>query len=122
MSGYGGKLPVRVTWLLGPEIAKNRLSRFSNIPATTIPQASLFPYFVPTAKLLLMAEGTNRKSSAIVSGAGSLEMWSRNLLTKRLNLEWLILQAPMGDVSTPALAAAVSNAGGLGGITANDGR
>jgi nitronate monooxygenase len=49
-------------------------------------------------------------------------MWSRNLLTKRLNLEWLILQAPMGDVSTPALAAAVSNAGGLGGITAHDGR
>ena len=38
------------------------------------------------------------------------------------NPEWLILQAPMGDVSTPALAAAVSNAGGLGGITANDGR
>ena len=69
-----------------------------------------------------MAEGTNRKLSAIVSGAGSLEMWSRNLVTKRLNLEWPILQAPMGDVSTPALAAAVSNAGGLGGITANEGR
>ena len=122
MPEVGCKLTVSMTWLKQPLLAKNRLSRFSNIPATTIPQASLFPYFVPTAKLLLMAEGTNRKLSAIVSGAGSLEMWSRNLLTKRLNLEWLILQAPMGDVSTPALAAAVSNAGGLGGITANDGR
>ena len=43
-------------------------------------------------------------------------MWSRNVLTKRLNLEWPILQAPMGNLSTPSLAAAVSNAGGLGGI------
>jgi nitronate monooxygenase len=43
-------------------------------------------------------------------------MWSRNALTKRLNLEWPILQAPMGNLSTPSLAAAVSNAGGLGGI------
>jgi len=43
-------------------------------------------------------------------------MWSRNAFTERLNLEWPILQAPMGEVSTPALAAAVSNAGGLGGI------
>lgn len=43
-------------------------------------------------------------------------MWSQNALTKRLNLEWPILQAPMGDKTTPALAAAVSNAGGLGGL------
>ena len=43
-------------------------------------------------------------------------MWSRNALTERLNLEWPILQAPMGDLTTPALAAAVSNAGGLGGL------
>src|SRR5580700_5397091 len=43
-------------------------------------------------------------------------MWSRNAFTERLNLEWPILQAPMGWLSTPALAAAVSNAGGLGGI------
>ena len=42
-------------------------------------------------------------------------MWSRNALTERLNLKWPILQAPMGWLSTPALAAAVSNAGGLGG-------
>jgi nitronate monooxygenase len=43
-------------------------------------------------------------------------MWSRNALTQRLNLKWPILQAPMGWLSTPALAAAVSNAGGLGGL------
>ncbi len=43
-------------------------------------------------------------------------MWSRNALTERLDLEWPILQAPMGSNSTPALAAAVSNAGGLGGL------
>jgi nitronate monooxygenase len=43
-------------------------------------------------------------------------MWSRNALTERLRLEWPIFQAPMGSYSTPALAAAVSNAGGLGGI------
>jgi len=36
-------------------------------------------------------------------------------LTERLNLKWPILQAPMGSASTPALAAAVSDAGGLGG-------
>ena len=43
-------------------------------------------------------------------------MWSNNWLTERLNLKWPILQAPMGGNSTPALAAAVSNAGGLGGL------
>ncbi len=43
-------------------------------------------------------------------------MWPRNALTERLNLRWPILQAPMGWLSTPALAAAVSNAGGLGGL------
>ena len=43
-------------------------------------------------------------------------MWSQNALTDRLNLKWPILQAPMGSISTPALAAAVSNAGGLGGL------
>jgi nitronate monooxygenase len=40
----------------------------------------------------------------------------RNALTERLTLRWPILQAPMGSLSTPALAAAVSNAGGLGGL------
>ena len=43
-------------------------------------------------------------------------MWPRNALTERLNLQWPIIQAPMGSASTPALAAAVSNAGGLGGL------
>jgi nitronate monooxygenase len=43
-------------------------------------------------------------------------MWSRNAFTDRLDLKWPILQAPMGWLSTPALAAAVSNAGGLGGL------
>ena len=31
-------------------------------------------------------------------------MWSRNAFTERLNLEWPILQAPMGELSTPELA------------------
>jgi nitronate monooxygenase len=43
-------------------------------------------------------------------------MWSRNAFAERLRLKWPILQAPMGWLSTPALAAAVSNAGGLGGL------
>jgi nitronate monooxygenase len=47
---------------------------------------------------------------------GKRFMWPRNTFTERLNLKWPILQAPMGWLSTPALAAAVSNAGGLGGL------
>ena len=43
-------------------------------------------------------------------------MWPQNELTERLNIRWPILQAPMGELSTSALAAAVSNAGGLGGL------
>ena len=43
-------------------------------------------------------------------------MWSTNTLTERLNLRWPILQAPTGRTSTPARAAAVTNAGGLGGL------
>lgn len=43
-------------------------------------------------------------------------MWPSNALTERLKLQWPILQAPMGSASTPALAAAVTNAGGLGGL------
>src|SRR5947209_10981083 len=43
-------------------------------------------------------------------------MWPVNALTERLKLKWPIIQAPMGLMSTPALAAAVSNAGGLGGL------
>jgi nitronate monooxygenase len=44
-----------------------------------------------------------------------MRMWPTNALTESLNLKWPILQAPMGSPSTPALAAAVTNAGGLGG-------
>lgn len=43
-------------------------------------------------------------------------MWPSNSLTERLNLRFPIFLAPMGIITTPALAAAVSNAGGLGGI------
>jgi nitronate monooxygenase len=43
-------------------------------------------------------------------------MWHVNALTERLKLKWPILQAPMGSASTPTLAAAVTNAGGLGGL------
>ena len=43
-------------------------------------------------------------------------MWHRNRLTERLKLQWPIFQAPMGEMSTPALAAAVANSGGLGGL------
>lgn len=42
-------------------------------------------------------------------------MWNRNDFTRRLGIEWPVFQAPMaGGISTPALAAAVTNAGGLG--------
>ena len=43
-------------------------------------------------------------------------MWPSNALTERLNLTYPIILAPMGIITTPALAAAVSNAGGLGGM------
>jgi nitronate monooxygenase len=37
-------------------------------------------------------------------------------LLELLDIEWPIIQAPMAGISTPAMAAAVSNAGGLGSI------
>lgn len=43
-------------------------------------------------------------------------MWPRNAFTERLKIKWPIIQAPMGSASTPSLAAAVTNAGGLGGL------
>ena len=43
-------------------------------------------------------------------------MWSRHALCDRLDLDRLIVQAPMAGSSTPQLAAAVSNAGGLGSL------
>jgi nitronate monooxygenase len=42
--------------------------------------------------------------------------WPQNALTERLDLKAPILQAPMGGAATPALAAAVSAGGGLGGL------
>ncbi|KND55069.1 Enoyl-[acyl-carrier-protein] reductase [FMN] [Candidatus Paraburkholderia kirkii] len=41
---------------------------------------------------------------------------SKNALTSLLGIDTPIVQAPMAGVSTPALAAAVSNAGGLGSL------
>ncbi|MEZ4523561.1 MAG: nitronate monooxygenase [Thermomicrobiales bacterium] len=43
-------------------------------------------------------------------------MWPTNELTERLGLDWPIIQAPMAGSTTPELAAAVSNAGGLGSL------
>ncbi|MDH3264196.1 MAG: nitronate monooxygenase family protein [Paracoccaceae bacterium] len=43
-------------------------------------------------------------------------MWPDRRLLDHLGLEHPILQAPMAGTATPALAAAVSGAGGLGGI------
>ena len=57
-----------------------------------------------------------RLATGVKAHTGERGMWSRNSLTERLNLEWPILQAPMGDKTTPALAGAVSNAGALGGL------
>jgi len=42
--------------------------------------------------------------------------WKENRLTDRLNLSFPIIQAPMAGASTPAMAAAVSRAGGLGSL------
>ena len=43
-------------------------------------------------------------------------MWADNRITKTLGLKWPIFQAPMGEYTTPELAASVSNAGGLGAL------
>src|ERR1700745_3368674 len=43
-------------------------------------------------------------------------MWPRNTLTDRLGLDCPIILAPMAGATTPELAAAVSNAGGLGSL------
>lgn len=43
-------------------------------------------------------------------------MWPKSRLSALLGLDYPILSAPMANVSTPALAAAVSNAGGLGAL------
>lgn len=43
-------------------------------------------------------------------------MWPSNALTERLGLAWPIIQAPMAGAATPALAATVSETGGLGSL------
>ena len=43
-------------------------------------------------------------------------MWQTNPFVEKLGLDRLIIQAPMAGATTPELAAAVSNAGGLGGL------
>ena len=43
-------------------------------------------------------------------------MWPRNTLTDRLGIDVAIIQAPMAGANTPALSAAVSNAGALGSL------
>jgi len=43
-------------------------------------------------------------------------MWPNNHLIDLLEIEHPIVQAPMGGESTPAMAIAVGNAGGLGGL------
>lgn len=46
-------------------------------------------------------------------------MWIDDRLSKALNIEHPILQAPMAGASNPALVSAVSNCGGLGGLGAS---
>jgi nitronate monooxygenase len=58
-----------------------------------------------------------QENGHLPTSRGGNDMWSRNALTERLNLKWPIFQAPMGSITTPALAAAVSNAGGLGALS-----
>jgi nitronate monooxygenase len=45
-------------------------------------------------------------------------MWNKTALTKKLNIKYPIIQAPMAGVTTPELVAAVSNAGALGSFGA----
>ena len=42
--------------------------------------------------------------------------WPDTELTDRLGIRYPIIQAPMASASTPALAIAVSTAGGLGSL------
>lgn len=43
-------------------------------------------------------------------------MWPRKKIIEQLGIDHPIVQAPMGGESTPAMAIAVGNAGGLGGL------
>jgi nitronate monooxygenase len=71
--------------------------------------------------------GERRADRYMIEGAGLLDesLWKgrdmssqteSNSLLALLGIEKPIIQAPMAGVSTPALAAAVSNAGGLGSL------
>ena len=42
--------------------------------------------------------------------------WKTNSLTERLGIRYPIIQAPMAGASTPAMAAAVTRAGGMGSL------
>ena len=52
---------------------------------------------------------------AVSADHGAAQVVAANLLEK-IGLEWPIFQAPMAGTSTPAMAAAVSNAGALGAL------
>ncbi len=43
-------------------------------------------------------------------------MWHRTALSERLGIDYPIIQAPMAGASTPEMAAAVCNAGGVGSL------
>jgi nitronate monooxygenase len=51
-----------------------------------------------------------------MGGRGEVQMWPKRDLLDLLGIAHPILQAPMAGATTPALAAAVSNAGGLGAL------
>src|SRR5580704_10171755 len=61
--------------------------------------------------LIAVTGGSSISWLIAVTGGSSM-----NALLKLLDIRLPILQAPMAGVSTPAMAAAVSNAGGLGAI------
>jgi nitronate monooxygenase len=75
----------------------------------------------------LQQRGDEDRDRYMIEGAGSLDesFWKgrdmssqteSNSLLALLGIQKPIIQAPMAGVSTPALAAAVSNAGGLGSL------
>jgi nitronate monooxygenase len=76
------------------------------------------PLGTPGALCMVLQPRVKRSSGLISVWQAPMEplMWPTNVLTEKLRLRWPIIQAPMGIMSTPALAAAVSNAGALGGL------
>ena len=45
--------------------------------------------------------------------------WNRNRLTEKLGIDYLIIQGPLGGLSSQRLTAAVSSFGGLGSFGAH---